>query len=601
MRIRCFFLAVAVSLASAFQAMAANNRDLQDCNQRTEYDRQISGCSRALSWMKPANERARIHTLRGMAFTNKEDFNRAIDDYDQAIRLDPKYLWSWVNRAEAWYRKGETARAFADLEEAARLDPGNSRVYSVRASTWWQIGELDRAIADYSEAIRLEPAFSVFYNNRALVWRDKGDYDRAVADYDEAIRRDPGDVRAHANRGEIWRLKGDLDRALADQDKQVRISPRNPNSYLTRGDTFRYRGEFERALADYDKTLVFEIDSIPAYTGRGLTFERLGNPKRARAEFEKALASRSQNRSDVSKSSLETAKARLAALDSGAVQPVIHAAPTKAASSKSVPTPAALGPAVTMQPADQRGRRVALVIGNSAYSNVPRLANPNNDAAAIAKSLRNIGFESVTLANDVTREKLIDALRTFANEAETSDWAMVYYAGHGIEVGGVNYLVPIDAALVVDRDIEYEAVSLSQVLRATDAAKKIKLVMLDACRDNPFAPRRTASPEAVARVSTAGAPIASRSTNGRGLAEVKVAGATLVVFAAKDGQIALDGEGGNSPFAVAVVQRIATPGVEINKVVRLVRDDVMEATAGRQEPYTYGSLPGREDFFFVAK
>ena len=601
MRIRFLLLAAAVSVVSAFQAVAADNRDLGDCNQRTDYDRQISGCSRALAWMKPADQRARLHTLRGLAWANKGQYNRAIDDYDQAIRLDPKYPWSWINRGEAWNRKGEAARAFADLAEAARLDPNNSRVYSIRASTWWLVGELDKAIADYGEAIRLEPAFSISYNNRALVWRDKGDYDKALADYDEAIRRNPGDLRAWGNRGEIWRLKGDLDRALADQEKQVRIGPNVPNSYLTRGDTFRYRGEFERALADYDKTLVLELDSIPAYTGRGLTFERMGNPKRARAEFEKALASRSQNRSDVSKSSLETARARLAALNSGALQPLIPAAPTKAASSKSVPTPAAHVPAVTTQTAEKRGRRVALVIGNSAYSSVPPLANPQHDAAAIAKSLRNIGFESVTLATDVTREKLIDALRTFANEAENSDWAMVYYAGHGIEVGGVNYLVPVDAALAVDRDVEYEAVPLSQVLRATDTARRIKLVMLDACRDNPFAPRRTPAPEAVVRTSTAGAPIASRSTNGRGLAEVKVAGATLVVFAAKDGQIALDGEGGNSPFAVAVVQRIATPGVEINKVFRLVRDDVMEATAGRQEPYTYGSLPGKEDFFFVAK
>jgi uncharacterized caspase-like protein len=241
------------------------------------------------------------------------------------------------------------------------------------------------------------------------------------------------------------------------------------------------------------------------------------------------------------------------------------------------------------------------VIGNSAYNNVPTLTNPKNDADAVAASLRNIGFEKVTLTNDATREKLIDTLRTFANEAENSDWAMVYYAGHGMEVGGVNYLVPVDAKLAVDRDIEYEAVPLSQVLRAISSAKKIKLVMLDACRDNPFAPRKTEAPEAIARESTAGGTIASRSTNGRGLAEVKVIGATLVVFAARDGQVALDGDGGNSPFAVAVVQRIATSGVEINKVFRLVRDDVMEATAGRQEPYTYGSLPGKEDFFFVAK
>jgi uncharacterized caspase-like protein len=201
---------------------------------------------------------------------------------------------------------------------------------------------------------------------------------------------------------------------------------------------------------------------------------------------------------------------------------------------------------------------------------------------------------------NVGHEQMIKSLRDFANEAENSDWAMVYYAGHGMEVGGMNYLIPIDARIAVDRDIQYEAVPVTQVLNSADAAKKIKLVMLDACRDNPFTPRKTAAPERVAQ-STAGAPITTRSTNGRGLAEVKVTGATLVVFAAKEGQVALDGEGGNSPFAVAAVQRIATPGVEINKVFRLVRDDVMEATAGRQEPYTYGSLPGKEDFYFVEK
>jgi uncharacterized caspase-like protein len=177
----------------------------------------------------------------------------------------------------------------------------------------------------------------------------------------------------------------------------------------------------------------------------------------------------------------------------------------------------------------------------------------------------------------------------------------VYYAGHGMEVGGVNYLVPTDAKLAVDRDVQFEAVPLDQVLAAVEAAKKLKLVVLDACRDNPFSPRKTAAPEAAAApASTGGAKITSRSI-GRGLAEVKTTGGTLVVFAAKNGQVALDGDGGNSPFAVAVLQRVATPGVEINKLFRLVRDDVMEATAGRQEPYTYGSLPGKEDFFFVVK
>jgi len=156
--------------------------------------------------------------------------------------------------------------------------------------------------------------------------------------------------------------------------------------------------------------------------------------------------------------------------------------------------------------------------------------------------------------------------------------------------------------LAVDRDVEFEAVPLDQIMTALEGAKKLKLILLDSCRNNPFAPqmRRTAAPEVAANRSTAGGVVGTRSI-GRGLDEIKVTGATLVVYAAKGGQVALDGEGDDSPFAVAVVQRIATPGVEINKVFRLVRDDVMEATAGRQEPYTYGSLPGREDFFFVQR
>lgn len=167
-------------------------------------------------------------------------------------------------------------------------------------------------------------------------------------------------------------------------------------------------------------------------------------------------------------------------------------------------------------------------------------------------------------------------------------------------MNGINYLIPVDAKLAADRDVQFEAVPLDQIMAALEGTKKLKLILLDACRDNPFAPsmRRTTAPVPTGSRSTAGGAIGTRSI-GRGLGEIKVSGATLVVYAAKGGQVALDGEGEDSPFAfaVAVIQRITTPGVEINKVFRLVRDDVMEATAGRQEPYTYGSLPGSEDFY----
>ena len=250
-----------------------------------------------------------------------------------------------------------------------------------------------------------------------------------------------------------------------------------------------------------------------------------------------------------------------------------------------------------------QGRRIALVIGNAGYKNVGALLNPEHDAAAIAASLRAIGFTTVMLVDDATREKMVSALRVFANEAANADWAVVYYSGHGMEVLGTNYLIPIDAKLATDRDAQTEAVPLDQVMASVEGAKRLKLVLLDACRNNPFLPqmRRTASLDVgVASGSSAGTTIAARSV-GRGLGEIAVSGATLVVYAAKHGQTALDGEGDDSPFAIAIVQRIATPNVEINKLFRLVRDDVLEATAGRQEPFTYGSLPGHEDFFFVQK
>jgi tetratricopeptide (TPR) repeat protein len=555
-------------------AMAAIQKDLQDCNQAADLDRQIAGCTRAIAFPPARN-------IRGFLLSN---------------------------RGNAWYSKGEFDRAIADFDEAVQLDPKNGLPRNGRGTVWYAKGEYDRAIADFDEAIRLDPKNGLPHNGRGNAWKEKREFDRAIADYNEAIRLAPKYVVAYGNRGEVWRLKGDLERALADQDQAVALDPKGIINYMYRGDTLRYKGEFARAIADYEHALqnAPSHDFIPALTGLGLTYEKMGDLASARTKFEAARNSRNNSRfQEPSPSSLETARARLAALDSGAAPPAIPVSLPKATSATSIPTPTApvtaVSPATAKASDTKQGRRVALVIGNSAYQNVPALANPQKDALAIAASLRNVGFE-VIMSNDVTREKMVDSLRNFANEAEKSDWAVVYYAGHGMEVGGINYLVPIDAKIAVDRDIQYEAVPLSQVLNAADTAKKIKLVMLDACRDNPFTPRKTAAPEVVAAsMSTAGAPITTRSSNGRGLAEVKVTGATLVVYAAKDGQLALDGEGGNSPFAVAVTQRVATPGVEINKIFRLVRDDVMEATAGRQEPYTYGSLPGKEDFFFVAR
>ncbi|OQW56180.1 MAG: hypothetical protein A4S14_10435 [Proteobacteria bacterium SG_bin9] len=253
-----------------------------------------------------------------------------------------------------------------------------------------------------------------------------------------------------------------------------------------------------------------------------------------------------------------------------------------------IPPPVQAAPVAPPKAATPPERRVALVIGNSAYRNVSTLTNPQRDAATIATALKQAGFQSVTQVNDLDRNKLSDALQKFAAVAETADWSVVYFAGHGMEIGGVNYLIPIDAKLASDRDIEFQAVSLNTVLNAAERAKKLRLVILDACRDNPFAAqmKRTMAN-------------ATRSVS-RGLAQVEPEAGTMVVYAAKHGETALDGSGNNSPFATSLAKNLLTPGLEVRRLFDTVRDDVMETTGRKQQPFSYGSISARQDFYFTA-
>jgi tetratricopeptide (TPR) repeat protein len=607
-----WIFAVGIGLAmSCLPAIASDRSDRIACTQADRPDAKLAACTRLLETGKLTNQdRSKVYYARGIAWAEGNDEpSRAIADYNEALRLNPNYFDVYNSRGIAWLRMGEFDHALSDFNQSILLAPQtaeNAILYNNRGNVWLeQKREFERAIVDYNNAIRLDPKNSNAYNGRGTAWKELGQLDRAIADYTDAIRFSPKFEKAYANRGESWRLKGDLDRALADQDRAVALNSKASIAYVLRGDTRRYKGDFADAIADYQRALENSPGLVTALTGLGLTFEKMGDLTNARVKFEQACSyeNADQRFTIPTPSAFETCRARLAAINSGVAQPTIPISLPKATSTTSIPTPSVPIPVVSPTTAVAiRGRRVALVIGNSTYKSVPTLANPLHDADAIVGTLKAIGFATVTLIEDGTREALVEALRKFAEEAEKADWAMIYYAGHGMEMNGVNYLIPVDAKLAADRDLQFEAVPLDQLLISVEGARKLKLILLDACRDNPFAPtmRRTATPEIVATGRSPGATMGTRSI-GRGLGEVKVSGATLVVFAAKNGQTALDGEGRNSPFAIAVTQRIATPEVEITKVFRLVRDDVMEATAGRQEPYTYGSLPGNEDFFFVAK
>ncbi|MDA9495561.1 caspase family protein [Bradyrhizobium sp. CCBAU 11361] len=233
-------------------------------------------------------------------------------------------------------------------------------------------------------------------------------------------------------------------------------------------------------------------------------------------------------------------------------------------------------------------RRVALVIGNSAYKSVPRLTNPANDATLVGSMFKKAGFEAVDIKLDLTVAEMRRALRDFGDKTKDAEVAVIYYAGHGIELDGTNYLIPTDATLERDSDVLDETIALDRALFAVDPAKKLRLVILDACRDNPFA-------------KTMKRTIASRAI-GRGLAKIEPTSSnTMIAFAAKAGSTASDGDSRNSPFAAALVERLPTPGLDLRKAFGFVRDDVLKNTGNKQEPYVYGSLGGDDVPLVVAK
>ena len=228
------------------------------------------------------------------------------------------------------------------------------------------------------------------------------------------------------------------------------------------------------------------------------------------------------------------------------------------------------------------GKRVALVVGNSAYQHAPTLANPAKDARAVADMFRKSGFDVVSAEIDVGIVAFKRAVRKFEDAAADSDIAVVYYSGHGLDIQGANYLIPVDAALTSDRDAEDEAISLERIVEAVDGAKQLRIVILDACRDKPFQMGAKHEDRTQAlRTSDSGLSPAEPTTID-----------TLIAYAAKPGSTAEDGAGDHSPFTVAVLDNLFVPGLDVRLAFGRIRDEVLKNTSNKQEPFVYGSLGG---------
>jgi tetratricopeptide (TPR) repeat protein len=543
---------------------------------------------------------ARAYYYRGMA----SDYDHAIADFNEAIKIKPDdgrvYYW----RGESYAAKDDPAKAITDFRNAARLIPEGGQF---RAEALQKAAELEKKIAetappapapaaaDLSNAVdgsredspdkdwtvcvkdnqpdasiracaniitagrESRENLALAYASRGAAYGNKGDYEREMADLTKATEIDPQLASAYVNRGAAFGSKGDYNRAIADESKAIRLNPSLAMAYFNRGAAYGNKGEYDLEIADETESIRLNPQYGLAYNNRALAYWHTGDFAKSLADYHAAA-----QLIPATDPWHDRALAQIGKLEAGLVS-----------------SPAPPAEAVAAAPF---GRRVGLVIANSAYGSVPQLANPRNDAKLISDALRADGF-IVTQADDLDRDGLVRALRTFGNDADAADWAVVYFAGHGMEVGGTNYLIPVDAKLLSDRDIDFEAVSLKQVMHEIEGAHSLRVVILDACRSNPF--------ETTMKRTNGG-----ERDVGRGLARIEPARGTVVFYSAKEGTIAADGAGSDSPFATALARHLTDGGVEVDKMFRRVIDDVLDATGNKQEPFVYGSLTAKQDFYF---
>jgi len=511
---------------------------------KRDYDGALAALNKALE-LDPDN--ATVLNSRGLAYSNKGEEERALADYDLATQRRPNFSAPYNNRGLIFLRRGELQRAYDEINIALSLNTGAGRYTNLlnlgRVQTLRK--QYESALAYFAEGKPLMPDGWQIPGYRCITYTEMRRLDEALADCNEVLAKHPKFAGPLARRGNVYRVKGDLDAALRDYNEALKLSPNFVYAYVGRGQVHEARRDMASARADYRSAgaALTKVDEYETTLARRFARERLA--------------------------ALVAADPSLRSQTTGPVVP---------------PSGKATAPGAPAAPA---ARKVALIVGNGAYHAVPKLDNPTRDARLIADTLRGLGFHTVSLAADLGRDQFFATLREFGREAEKADWAVVYYAGHGMEIGGVNYLIPTDAKLAADRDAEAQAVALEQVIAAVSGARKLRLVMLDACRDNPFEKNMRHT-------------IALKLVN-KGLSNIEPEAGFMVVYAAKHGETALDGDALNSPFAMALAREIKVPKIEVRRLFDIVRDEVWKATDRRQQPFTYGSLPGREDFFFVAE
>ncbi len=384
----------------------------------------------------------------------KRELDRALADADEAIRIDPQYFSGHIQRGYVLNEMRNFDGALAAFNRAAELDPTSPRPPDGRGDVFLEKKDYDRAIAQFSSAIGLDPAYAAAYSARAFAYYRKGDLDRALQDVNEAFKRGSKSAATYNTRALVLHARRDYDEAIADLTQAIRVDPAYHHAYSNRGRTYNAKKEFDRAISDLNEAMRLNPTSPNPYWNRAISYEN-------KRDFDKALADwRTTLRLDPDNQNAIKAIRRLEQ------QKVAPAAAPKA--------------------------RVALVIGNADYKFGGRLANPVNDATDFAAVLRKLGFEVIEGRN-LDKRGMEEKIQEFARKLDKASTGLFFYAGHGIQVDGDNWLIPIDARIESTgprnertAKVKTATINIAQVLSKMEAEQRVNLIFLDACRDNPF-------------------------------------------------------------------------------------------------------------------
>jgi len=496
--------------------------------------------------------------MKGDALTLRTTINqtlgrhdRAQSDIDQAMRVAPQNATPLVQRALEQERAGHAAAALADLDRAVAVDPAAGTALSMRGNLLRRLGLLIRAKADFTAAAALGPPFRrlALIRNSEVELR-AGDLQAAHDDLLAAARErgDMSDAEAAAANAELMVRAGDLaldklkDARLAAAHFQAasQLAPGNWSAQLGLARVAEQNDDRAGAAAIYRRILT-ATETTPRLLERMLAAFRL-----------KQLAE-PERRSDLG------------------------------------PFRSAFEIGVTAGSGSPDGlKRVAFVIGQGDYGRLASLPNARRDAAVMANALAEMGFDTVEIAENLDAASLRRTPTLIAEHAAKADVVLVFYAGHGVEAAGVNYLIPIDAAPESDRDLANGALALADLTAAAGKARRGALVIVDACRDDPFVEARAAA----ASRRTAAQPAMAPPQLHSGLARMPTVAPNSVVFhSTQPGQAALDGEGLDSPFVRALLETLATPNQPFRTVVEATTTRVSATTQGRQLPAAYGTAP----------